>query len=138
MASAVFFNSYFEKQAEGVFNLGSDVLKLLLSNVAPDAATDTVKADLTEISAGNGYTAGGLTVTVTTSSQTAGVYTLNADDPVLTASGGSVATFQYAILYDDTASGDPLVMYWDMGSPISVADVYSFVLGGALLTSQAG
>lgn len=47
----------------GVHNLDTGALKVYLTNAAPNAATHTVKADLAEIGAGNGYTAGGADIT---------------------------------------------------------------------------
>lgn len=112
-------NSFVEAIAEGVHNLGSNVLKIMLTNSAP-LATNTVKANLTEIGAGNGYTAGGATVTVTASSQTAGLYKLVGNDVVFTASGGSIGPFRYAVLYNDTASNDELIGWWDYGASITL------------------
>ena len=66
MATFTKFNPFVEAVAEKVHNLGSDALKVMLTNTAPVAA-NAVKADLTEITAGNGYTAGGNAVTITTS-----------------------------------------------------------------------
>ena len=50
------FNSFVEALAEKKHDLGADTLKVLLCNTAP-LATNTVKANLAEITAGNGYTA---------------------------------------------------------------------------------
>ena len=58
MAAFNKFNKFVEHLAEKVHNLESDTLKVLLTNTTP-LATNAVKADLTEISAGNGYAAGG-------------------------------------------------------------------------------
>jgi hypothetical protein len=94
----------------------------MLTNSAP-LVTNTVKANLTEISAGNGYTAGGATVTITSSAQSSGVYSLVGDDVVFTASGGSVGPFRYAVLYNDTPTSpaDPLIAFWDYGSSVTLA-----------------
>ena len=51
MASYVKFYSFVEAMAEKVHNLGSDTLKVMLSNSAP-AQSNTVKADITDISGG--------------------------------------------------------------------------------------
>ena len=58
MAAFNKFNSFVEAVAEKTHNLGSDTLKVALTNSAP-VATNTVFANITEIAAGNGYTAGG-------------------------------------------------------------------------------
>lgn len=121
MASFNKFQPFVENLAEKVFNLGSDTLKVLLTNSAPSAANG-VKTDLTEISAGNGYTAGGPTATITSSAQSSGTYKLVLADVTITASGGSIGPFRYAVLFDDTAASDQLIGWWDYGSSITLAD----------------
>lgn len=121
MASFNKFQPFVENLAEKVFNLGSDTLKVLLTNSAP-AAANGVKSDLTEISAGSGYTAGGATASISSSAQTSGTYKLVLGDVTITASGGSIGPFRYAVLYDDTAASDQLIGYWDYGSSITLAD----------------
>lgn len=128
MAAFNKFNSFVEALAEKVHNLGSDTLKVMLTNTAP-VATNTVKANLTEIAAGNGYTAGGNTATVTSSAQTSGTYKLVLGDPATwTATGGSIGPFQYAVLYNDTATNDELIGWWDYGSAVTLADGESFAV----------
>ena len=128
MAAFNKFNSFVEALAEKKHDLGADTLKVLLTNTAP-VATNSVKADLTEISAGNGYTAGGNTAAVTSSAQTSGTYKLVLGDPTTwTASGGSIGPFQYAVLYNDTAANDELIGYWDYGSAVTLADGESFAV----------
>ena len=123
MASFNKFNSFVENLAEGVINLQSDALKVVLTNTAP-AAANSVLADLTEISAGNGYTAGGVAATVASSSQSGGTYKLVVDDVTITASGGSIGPFRYFVLIDDTPTSPakPLIGWWDYGSSITLND----------------
>ena len=128
MASFQKFNSFVEALAEKKHDLGSDTLKVLLTNTAP-VATNSVKADLTEISAGNGYTAGGNTAAVTSSAQTSGTYKLVLGDPTSwTATGGSIGPFRYAVLYNDTATNDELIGFWDYSSSITLAAGESFAV----------
>jgi hypothetical protein len=128
MATFNKFNPFVEAIAEKVHNLGSDTLKVMLTNTLP-VNTNSVKTDITEISAGNGYTAGGNTATQTSSSQTSGTYTLVLADPASwTASGGSIATFRYAVLYNDTAASKNLIGWWDYGSAVSLASGDSFTV----------
>lgn len=115
------FDSFVEALSEKVHNLGSDSLKVALTNTAP-TATDTQFTDLTEITAGNGYTAGGGSVTVSSSAQTSGVYKLIASNLVFTASGGTIGPFRYAVLYNDTATNKEVVGYHDYGSSITLLD----------------
>jgi hypothetical protein len=125
MATFNKFNSFVEALAEKVHNLGADTLKVYLSNTAP-VATNTVKADIAEISNGNGYTTGGNTASVTTSSQTSGTYKLVLADPATWTATGSVGPFRYAILYNDTATNDELIGWWDYGSSITLANGETF------------
>jgi hypothetical protein len=122
------FNSFVESLAEGVHNLGSNTLKVMLTNSAP-AATFNTRSDITEISAGNGYTAGGATVTTSSSAQTSGTYRLICADVVFTATG-AVGPFRYAVLYNDTPTSpaDPLVGWWDYGSALTLANGETFTV----------
>lgn len=127
MATLVLFNSFKEAVFEKVHNLGSDTLKVALTNSAP-AAANTVLTDITQISAGNGYTAGGSALTVSSSSQTSGTYKLVVADLTFTASGGTMGTFRYAVYYNDTATSDELIGYVDYGSAVSLLDGQQFTL----------
>lgn len=129
MASFNKFNAFVEHLAEKVHNLGSDTLKVALTNTAPSSANSSF-SDITEISSGNGYTAGGTAATISSSSQTSGTYKLVLADVVFTASGGSIGPFRYAVLYNDTPTSpaDPLIGYWDYGSSVTLADTESFTV----------
>ena len=129
MAAFNKFQSFVEHVAEKVHNLGADSLKIYLTNTAPNAATMSVKTDLAEITAGNGYTAGGVTPTISSSAQTAGTYKLTLADPASwTAAGGTIGPFRYAVLYNDTPTSpaDPLIGWWDYGSAVTLAIGESF------------
>ena len=129
MATYNKFRQFVEDMAEKVHNLGSDTLKVMLTNTAP-VNTNSVKGDLTEISAGNGYSAGGTQATISASAQTAGTYKLTLADVTFTASGGSIGPFRYAVLYNDTPTSpaDPLIGWWDYGSSITLATGESFLV----------
>jgi len=126
MATFNKFNAFVESMAEKKFDLGSDTLKVLLTNTAP-IATNSVKSDLTEISAGNGYTAGGSQATQSSSAQSSGTYKLVLADVTFTATG-AVGPFRYAVLYDDTAASDDLIDWWDYGSSITLANGDTFTV----------
>lgn len=129
MAAFNKFNSFVEHVAEKVHDLGADTLKIMLTNTAP-VATNTVLADITEISAGNGYTAGGGQATQSASSQTSGTYKLVCADVSWTASGGSIGPFRYAVLYNDTPASpaDPLIGWWDYGTNLTLTDGNTFTV----------
>lgn len=129
MASFNKFNQFVGDVGAKVHNLNADTLKILLTNTAP-AATNAVKADLTEISAGNGYTAGGTAVGSSAYSQTSGTGKLTGNDVVFTASGGSIGPFRYAVLYNDTPTSpaDPLIGWWDYGSAVTLQNGETFTV----------
>jgi hypothetical protein len=116
-----FFNSFYADAMNGVHNLGSDTLKIALSNTLP-VATNTKLSDITQIANGNGYITGGQALDNVTSAQVSGVYSLKADDEVFTASGGTMATWRYVVLYNDTATNDELIGWWDHGSSVTLLD----------------
>lgn len=126
MASFVKFNVFSENLAEKVHNLDTDTLKVYLSNTAPTVSTNAVKADLAEISAGNGYTAGGED-TQNATSRTGGTTSVTGVDITWTATG-AIGPFRYAVLYNDTPTSpaDPLIGYWDYASSISLASGETF------------
>ena len=128
MAAFNKFEQFVEDVAHKVHNLGSDTLKVMLTNTAPDGAADAVLADLTEISAGNGYSAGGNAAGLTSSGQTSGTYMLVVPDVDFVASGGSIGPFRYAVLYNDTPTSpaDPLIGYWDYGTAVTITDGNTF------------
>lgn len=119
------FNAFVNDLATKVHNLHSDTLKIMLSNVAP-IATNAVKADITEIAAGNGYSAGGTAATLVSDGQTAGVYKLVLSQPTYTASGGTIATFRYAVLYNSTTVSGNLIGFWDFGGTVTITSGNSF------------
>jgi len=119
------FNQFISDVAAGVhvnaLNADTDTLRIYLSNTAPNAATHAVKADVAEITTGNGCS--GAVDVQNARSKTGAIITINGTDITITASGGAIATFRYAILYNDTPTSpaDPLIQYWDYGSGITLA-----------------
>lgn len=130
------FNSFKEAISEKVHNLSSDTLKYMLTNTAP-VLSNTVKADITEISAGFGYTAGGATVTVSSSSQSGGTYSLVVNSASFTAAGGSIGPFRYIVLYNDTATNDELIGYLDYGTSYTLPDTQVFTIGSGTVFTNA-
>ena len=126
MATYTKFQCFVEDLAEKKHNLASDTLKVAFSNAtnAPSASDDVKLADITTIDAAN---LGDTTVSVTSSSQTAGTYKLVVTDKTLTATG-DVPAFRYAIIYNDTATDDPLICFFDYGSEVTLASGDTFKL----------
>lgn len=104
------------------------VFKVMLTNAAPGAA-NAVKADITDIAAGNGYAAGG-TATAMTISTATGTAKVTAADVVFTASGGSIGPFRYVVVYNDTQTtpAKPLVGFYDYGSAVTLATGETFTV----------
>ena len=138
MAAFNKFNSFIEAVFEGQHNFASNTFKVYLSNTAPTAA-NSVKADIAEIANGNGYTTGGQTVTISSSSQTGGTYTAAVNQTLTwTASVGNIASFRYAIMYNDTSATGLLVGWWDYGSSISPAagETFQWVMNTNLISAS--
>jgi hypothetical protein len=124
------FNKFFcfvQDVGRKVHNLNSDTLKIALTNSSPTTA-NTVLADIFQISTGNGYSSGGTAIGSTTYSQSGGVAALTGNNVTFTATGGSMATFRYAVIYNSTAAGGPLISWVDYGSSITLAIGESLVV----------
>jgi hypothetical protein len=126
MATSSFnkFNSFTEALAEKVHNLGADTLEIALTNTAP-VNTNTILANITQISYTN---LNARTVTVSGSSQTSGVYKLTITDKTLTSTGGSTGPFRYVVLFNQTATNDEVIGWYDYGSSITLGDGESLLL----------
>lgn len=126
MAAFTKFNAFVEAVAEKKHNLGSDQLVIALCAAAnAPVAGNSVLADLTQIAYTN---LSSRNLTTASSAQTSGTYKLVINDLTLTASGGAVAAFQYIVIYNDTATNDELVGFYDRGSALTLADGESVVL----------
>src|SRR5215471_11118454 len=125
MASFNKFNAFVADIANKVHNLGSDTLKVMLTNTLPTNA-NAVKADITEISAGNGYTAGGTQATPVSSAQSGGTYKLVLNNVTFTAAVGSIGPFQYCVLYNSTPAAGNLIGYYNYGAALTITPGNSF------------
>lgn len=127
MATYVKYDSGIKHLATDI-NCDTDTFKIALTNTAPVAGTHEFLADATEISAGAGYSSGGVTIG-TTASETGGVFSLTpSGDLVITASGGTIGAFRYAVFYSDTPLNKPLLSSYDYGSSITLNDGESLTI----------
>lgn len=137
MATQVKFESYGEDLASGIHNwkAAGHTFKVVLTNSAPNAATHDELADITQIGTTGGYVTGGYDIQ-NDLSRSGATTSLTGVDVVITASGGAIGPFRYAVIYNDTSSGDRLVSYADYSSSISIADGESLTIdiGAALQT----
>jgi hypothetical protein len=129
MATFNKFNQFVEDLAKKVHNLNADTLKVALTNTAP-AAGNAIFSDITEITAQNGYAAGGSAASFSTGAQSSGTYKLVLNDVTFTASGGSFGPFRYVVLYNSTPTSPlkPLIGYYDYGTGLTVTSGNSFTV----------
>ena len=128
MATFNKFNSFVEALSEKVHNLGSDTLTVALTNTLP-VNTNTVLANISQIAYTNiqdGATTG-RNLTGVTSAQTSGTYKLDADNLVLTATD-TVPTFRYVVLFNNSATNDELIGWYDYGSPVILLNGETFTI----------
>ena len=124
MATFVKINSFVEKLAEKSFNLGSDTLTIALTNTA-HTSTWSQLSELTQVAYTN---LSARALTISSSAQTTGTYKLVLADLVLTSTGGTTGPFRYVYVYDDTATNDELIAYYDYGSSITLQDGDTFTI----------
>jgi len=128
-----FYQDFKEQLGKGVHDLSTHDLKIALTNAAPNVATHTVLADITQISTGGGYTGGaggGVALSGESYTESAGTGTFIATDLVITAAGGSIGPFQYVVLYNNTTTSpvDALIGYLNYGSALTLADTETLTL----------
>jgi len=129
MATFNKFENFVEDCLKGVHDFSTEAITVVLTNAAP-SATDTVLTDITQISNGGGYTAGGYALSGVTLSETSGTAKLVITDETITATGAAIATFRYIVLYNDTPTSpaDPLIGYYDYGSALTLAEDESLTI----------
>ncbi len=134
MATYNKFNQFIEDVMKKVHNVSTDTLKLLLTNTAPVAGDIKVNDNVTpdqvqatsnavELAAGNGYTQHGAAVTITTSSQSAGTFTLAGNQVVWTCVTAAMGPFRYVVLYNSSGGSlgaRPVIAWWDYGSSVTL------------------
>lgn len=133
MATFTKFQDFVEKLGKGIHNLDTATLKVYLTNNTPSVSAHAKLTDLAGITEEHGYAAADIQNEYT---ETAGTGTLTAVDVVFTASGGSFGPFRYIVIYNDTATDDPLIGYADYGSAITVltGETFTVDFGASLMT----
>jgi hypothetical protein len=129
MATYQKINQFPEDLAHKVHNLSSDQLEIILAAAAnAPTASDSVRADITEITYTNLTTP--MSLTTASSSQTSGTYSLVVNDYTITASGGASNAFRYITVMNTTPTSplDPLICFFDYGSDLTLNDGQSLVL----------
>ena len=116
-------NSLTYEIGRGRHDFSSHTFKVALTNTAP-VVGNTVLADITQVAATGGYVSGGYLLDGVAWSEASGVSKLVITDEVITAVGGSVGPFRYAVIYNDSTTSpvDALIGWYDYGSSITLAD----------------
>ena len=135
MASYNKFNSFVQYVSNGSFNLGSDAIKVGLTNTSTSpTASITSYSQLSEVSATCGYSAGGTSVGSVTSAQVSGTETFAGNNVTWTANGATVGPFRYAVIYDSSFTTNNVIAWWDYGTSITMNSGDTFTVqfnGGA-------
>lgn len=129
MATYNKFQQFVEDMGKGVHQLhaAGHTCNFYLTNNAPSASADAVKADLAGATEENGYAAADAQ---NDWSETSGTATFTCVDKVWTASGGTFGPVRYVPLYNDTPTSpaDPLIAWWDYGSSVTPAAGETFTV----------
>lgn len=138
MATFKLFHEFGNQLGLAAHNLNTSTFRVALCNAAnaPVQATGSVLADITQIASGNGYTtvadAAGAAITMAWAETGAGTgiwqWGTTSSDVTFTASGGSIATFRYAVIVDDTSASNRLIGYLDYGSDVTVTVGNTFTI----------
>lgn len=130
MATYNKFNCFAENVYEGKHNFATATIKMAFTNTAPNASNNLL-SDIAEIAPVGGYGAGGITLPVTSSSQTNGTYKLIVSDFTFTATG-SCGPFRYIVIYDSSSDQNRLIGWYDFGSSLTLqsGNGLSFDFGG--------
>ena len=128
MATFNKLNSFAAYLPNAGVNLASDSVKCMLTNTAP-VATNTTYSSISanELASGAGYTTGGASATLTSSTQTSGTYKfITALASPTWTSSGSMGPFRYVVLYDSTTG--VLIGWWDYGSSLTLTSGQTFTV----------
>ena len=133
------FDSFWTEILKGkngtFFDLSTDAISVYLSNAEPNRATHTVKGDLAEITAKNGYP-GMIDLTITSRGMSSNAWRLVANDVELTGSnvtdGTGFGPFRYAIILSKTSNATDanrrLIGYWAYPNAITVPNLGTYKL----------
>jgi hypothetical protein len=118
------FNDFLLRMAKGEHQLhaAGHTVKVYLTNNAPNAALDSVKADLAGITEENGYAAADIQNDV---SESAGVVSVTGVDYEWTFTG-PIGPFRYAVLVNSSHANEALIGYYDYGSSLSFGNGEKF------------
>lgn len=120
------FQDFSEQLIRGTHDWDANTFKVALTNTLP-LASNTVLADITQITATGGYTSGGSATTISVA-ESGGTTTVSGTEVVFTGTGSGFGPFRYAVLYNDSAASKNLVSWFDYGASISVGAGETFTV----------
>ena len=135
MAAYQKYTAAIEPMLEGM-NMGTDTWKVALASTI-NLADTAFTPGTTDLTTANGYTAGGNTCSLTSSSQSGGTYKLVLANPAIWTAAGAGFNFRYAILWNATTNQP--VGAWDYGSTqtVNVGETVTVILDGTNGVIQA-
>lgn len=128
------FEAFTQAVAEKKHDLSNDQFRLAFTPTAPDLAADAVLADVAGVVSSANIDS---TAVTQSGSLVSGQYRCAITDKTLTATG-TVPTWRYIILYNDTASNDELIASFDYGSDVDMENGETFDLDFADPTFTIG
>lgn len=128
MATFNKFNNFTKALGDKLHNLGADSFKVQLLNTTLTAVM-SVEADLpADLGTANGYTANGVALSGNSWTTSGGVAKLTLTDKVVTATGGAIGPFRYVAIFNDTATSDDLIGWFDYGSALTLNNGETFTI----------
>lgn len=118
MAAYNKFNDFVRAVMQKEHNIGTDQLKVALTNIAPVAGNSHL-ADITEIAYTN---LSARLLTTSSAGQVGGTFTAVLANLVLTSTGGNTGPFRYIVIYNDSSVSKDLIAWSDYGASITLAD----------------
>jgi hypothetical protein len=111
-----------------VFNLGSDQLMVALTNTLPVVSTANQLSDLVSVVPTTNLSGSTpFNLTTTSYTQTSGTSKLIIANLTLTATG-TVAPFEYIVIYDNAAANKELIGFYDYGSTVNLGTGDTFTI----------
>ena len=114
--SVLAYDKFWEHVGKSEINLSTATFKIILVEGYDFSSAHDVIADIgsVELSTGNGYTAGGQTISGTTYGFASGVTKFDGNDITWNATGGDIGPAQGAVIFCSSSS-NRLVCYIDFG-----------------------
>lgn len=128
MATYTKVNKFVLNLGNKVFNLGSDQLMVALTNTLPVVSTANQLSDLVSVVPTTNLSGSTpFNLTTTSYTQTSGTSKLIIANLTLTATG-TVAPFEYIVIYDNAAANKELIGFYDYGSTVNLGTGDTFTI----------